>query len=56
MQSSLDHSLLYLPMHETEILQLDMPGPYEGRHWRDNTGFGAQEDFSPDVQLKHECS
>ena len=39
-------------MHETEILQLDMPGPYDGPHWKDNVDFGAQEDFSPDLQLK----
>ncbi len=39
-------------MHETGFLQLDMPGPYEGPHWRDNIDFGAHEDFSPDVQLR----
>ena len=26
-------------MHETEVLQLDMPEPDEGPHWRDKIGF-----------------
>ena len=39
-------------MHETEILQSDMPGPYDGPHWMNNVDFGAQEEFSPDLQLK----
>ena len=30
-------------MHEIE---------YEGPHWRDNNDFSAQDDSSPDLQLK----
>ena len=39
-------------MHETEFLQLDVPRPYEGPHWRDHVDFGAREDCTPNVQLK----